>query len=188
MPLRRFAVLAAATLLCLPVLRAQDANWSSQGLDALAAHASFHTDFTFDQSMLHAASQLMPDEDRPVMAKLQSVNVDSFRFATPGMYDPATLEWLRGAYNDHGWKHMVTKQAHPQPAAAGNVSAPDPVRTDVWVRMDNGNIDGAVVLVANERNVNLITVNGTISPVDLLHLRGHFGIPQFNGNDLSQAK
>jgi hypothetical protein len=25
-------------------------------------------------------------------------------------------------------------------------------------------------------------VNGTLSPLDLLHLRGHFGIPRFSGD------
>jgi len=29
-----------------------------------------------------------------------------------------------------------------------------------------------------------VTVAGNLSPVDLLHLRGHFGIPRFEGSDL----
>jgi hypothetical protein len=44
--------------------------------------------------------------------------------------------------------------------------------------MDHANFAGMVVLVANERNVNLIVIDGMISPIDLLHLRGHFGIPK----------
>jgi hypothetical protein len=58
----------------------------------------------------------------------------------------------------------------------------DPTRTDVFVRMDHANFNGAVVVVANERNVNVIEIDGMISPLDLLHLRGHFGIPKLGGD------
>lgn len=164
-------------------------------MDALAARAVFHTDMTFDQSMLGAASQIMPDEDRPIIAKLRSISVHTFRYSAPGMYDPAALEAVRAQYRDGGWTHLVTKQTHP-PAEAVSSAAPDaseattvppvkpfdPTRTDVWVRMDHSNFDEAVLLVANERNVNLIVIDGMISPMDLLHLRGHFGIPKFDGN------
>jgi hypothetical protein len=33
--------------------------------------------------------------------------------------------------------------------------------------------------------VTLVTVAGNLSPVDLLHLRGHFGIPRFDGDGVS---
>jgi hypothetical protein len=45
--------------------------------------------------------------------------------------------------------------------------------------MDHGNFDGVVLMVANERTVNLVVIDGVISPLDLMHLRGHFGIPRF---------
>jgi hypothetical protein len=41
-----------------------------------------------------------------------------------------------------------------------------------------------VLLVAGEKNLNLVAINGELSPLDLLHLRGHFGIPKFSGDDL----
>ena len=88
---------------------------------------------------------------------------------------------------------MVTKQTHPpaqspvgattDASGAPIASAPargfDPTRTDVWARMDHGNFDGVVLMVANERTVNLVVIDGVISPLDLMHLRGHFGIPRF---------
>jgi hypothetical protein len=33
----------------------------------------------------------------------------------------------------------------------------------------------------------LATVAGNLSPVDLLHLRGHFGIPRFEGDELKDT-
>jgi hypothetical protein len=174
---------------------AQGAPLAPQGLDGLAARATLHSDLTFDESMLHAASQIMPDEDRPIIAKLHSITVHNFKYSAVG-YDPAALEAVRAQYAGHGWSHLVAKQTHPpaQPAvsaAAGTtpaapMAAPlkpfDPTRTDVWVRMDHGNFDGMVVLVANTRTVNVVVIDGMISPLDLLHLRGILGIPKFGGD------
>jgi len=198
---RRLAILAFTVLLgaafCTSMIRAQQGPLVPQGMDALAARATFHSDMTFDESMLRAASQIMPDEDRPIIAKLHSITVHNFRYSATGMYDPAALDAVRGQYRDGGWTHLVTKQTHPPaqavastmtdadgtpiagaPIAGAPMKSFDPTRTDVWVRMDHANFAGMVLLVANERNVNLIVIDGMISPIDLLHLRGHFGIPK----------
>jgi hypothetical protein len=197
MSYRRLAILASTALLgaafSAPLLPAQEAPLAPRGMDALAARATFHTDMTFDESMLQAASQIMPDEDRPIIAKLRSITVHTFRYSAPGLYDAAALEAVRAQYRDGGWTHLVTKQTHPPAQTvssattdASGMAVPakpfDPTQTDVWVRMDHTNFNGAVVLVANQRNVNLIVIDGMISPVDLLHLRGHFGIPKFGGD------
>ncbi len=154
---RSFAILASTVLLgaafSTSMMRAQEGPPTPRGMDALAASATLHTDLKFDESMLRAASQIMPDEDKPIIAKLRSITVHQFRYSAAGMYDPAAP-----------------------------VKPFDPTRTDVWVRMDHANFDGMVVLVANERNVNLIVIDGMISATDLLHLRGHFGIPRFGGD------
>ncbi|MGB9029114.1 MAG: hypothetical protein WCC27_03255 [Acidobacteriaceae bacterium] len=192
MSYRGIGAFAAAVLMSTQLVRAQEAPLAPQGLDALGARATLHSDFTFDESMLHAASQIMADEDRPIIAKLRSITVHNFRYTAAG-YDPAALEAVRAQYSGHGWNHLVAKQTHPPTAStaaavgpAPPVAAParpfDPTRTDVWVRMDHGNFDGMVVLVANERNVNVIVIDGMISPLDLLHLRGVLGIPKFGGD------
>jgi hypothetical protein len=197
MPLPRLALLAVAASLCVPFACGQDTNWVPQGMDALAVHATFHTDFTFDKTMLSAMSQTLPDDERRIVAQLRSITVHNFRFSAPGLYDPAALDAVRVQYGQHGWNHLVTKQGVPHPAAAtaGTAAgapsvtpAANPTRTDVWVRTAHGDVEGVVLLVANQRNVNLVTVDGTISPLELLHLRGHFGIPRFSGDDFEDAK
>jgi hypothetical protein len=47
---------------------------------------------------------------------------------------------------------------------------------------------GAVVLAETPQSLTLVTVAGNLSPVDLLHLRGHFGIPRFDGDELHDSK
>jgi hypothetical protein len=192
------ALLAAASLLSSPLLRAQENPLTVQGMDALAARATFHTDMTFDQSMLHVASQIMPDDERPIIAKLRSITLHEFRYSAPGVYDPAALDAVRAQFDGNGWTHVITKQGQPKAiistdpqtglTVAHTDPTSDPPRTDVWVRSDHGNFDGAVVLVANQKNVNVIVIDGMISPLDLLHLRGHFGIPRFGGDGMDQSR
>lgn len=195
-------MLAVAVSFLTPMARAENSiPVTPQELAALGTNATFHTDMTFDESMLQAASQVMPDEDRPIIARLRSISVHTFRYSAPGLYDPAALQAVRAQFYGDGWNHLVTRQSHPpaQPVssapmdASGAPVAPearpwDPTRTDVWMRMKGSNVDGVVLLVANEKNVNLIVIDGMISPLDLLHLRGHFGIPRFHGDELDEDK
>jgi hypothetical protein len=150
-------------------------------MEALAHHASFHTDFTFDKSMLEMANNFMGDDDtRRIVANLRGITVHSYRYPAPGLYDPAALDAVRAQYHQRGWKHLVTSQSY--------VATPDQARTDVWIRFEHANVEGMVVLVASPKNLNLVAINGTLSPLDLLHLRGHFGIPRFSGDDFVEQK
>jgi hypothetical protein len=183
MPNLRVAVFAAVVALGVAGAQAQDGSGPAPSkmagaMDALAAQATFHTDFTFDQSMLHAMSQTLPDEDKPIVAKLHSITVHSFRYSAPGEYDPAALDAVRALYKTGGWEHV----GGHNPGAKKTGAPLDPTRTDVWVRTSGENLAGAVVLVANEKNINLVYIDGVISPLDLLHLRGHFGIPKYQND------
>ena len=172
---RYFAPLALAVLLVAPLAsRAQtvypDDNWIPQGMDTLGRHASFHTDFTFDKQMLGLVGGISGDEDtKRIIAKLRGISVHVYRYPEPGLYDPGALDAVRMQYRDRGWKHLVTRQS--------NAAAVQPGRTDLWIRFDHDNVQGMVLLLQNPTNLDLIAVNGTLSPLDLMHLRGHFGIP-----------
>ncbi len=186
---RLASVLLAGAFLLTPMMPAQtaslpDDSWIPQGMEALGHHASFHTDLTFDKSMLDMANNFVGDDTtRPIIAKLRGISVHTYRYPQPGLYDPSILDSVRAQYHDRGWEHMVTSQSHVA-LRPGQV----PGRTDVWVRFTRGNVEGMVLLVASQTNVNLVAVNGTLSPLDLLHLRGHFGIPRFSGDELEPQK
>ncbi len=175
-PTLSIAIACLAALLLPAQLRAQDDSWIPHNMDAVSRHASFRTDFTFDRTMLALANNFIEDEDtRRVVAKLNGISVHCYKFSVPGLYDPGSLEAVRQQYRDRGWKHLVTSQ-----------SMHDPGRTDVWIRFEHANVEGAVVMLASPTNINLIAINGTLSPLDLLHLRGHFGIPRFPGDHLTE--
>lgn len=196
--LYRFATLSLLVLLAMDPLPGQaqsqaaqqvdatrqsypDDTWIPMGMDALGRRAAFHTDFTFDKSMLEMANNLVgDDESARIVAKLRGISVHSYKFSAPGLYDPGALDAVRAQYHDRGWKHLVTSQSY--------VATPSQARTDVWVRFEHANVEGMVLLVANQTTLNLVAINGTLSPLDLLHLRGKFGIPRFSGDDLVEQK
>jgi hypothetical protein len=153
------------------------ANWVPPGFEALAQRAAFHTDFTFDRSMLQVAGYFIGDADqdtRNAIAKLNSISVHSYHYAAPGLYDPAALDLIRRQYEAAGWRHLVAAHGKGDPFNAG--------QTDLWINFAHMDVTGMMVLVSGAKDLNLIALNGDLSTVDLLHLRGHFGIPRFSGD------
>lgn len=153
-----------------------DDNWVPNALYALGTNASFHTDFTLDRQMLRGlANGFYGDQDgQRIVAGLRSISLHIYHYPEPDMYDPAALNAVRRAYDARGWTHLVIAQNH--------IENPEAARTDLWINFRNTNVEGMTVLVQNPSTLDLIVINGTLSPLDLLHLRGHFGIPRFPGD------
>jgi hypothetical protein len=149
-------------------------------MGALARTAAFHTDFTFDRSMLQLAGGLWQGSGDPgfaaAMSRLDGISVHSYHYAAPGMYDPRLLEAVRRQYTAMGWQHLVTSHSASVDGA-----------TDLWISFHNMRATGAVVLFQSPTNLNLIAFSGNLSPLDMLHLRGHFGIPRFPGDHFVPA-
>ncbi len=93
------------------------------------------------------------------------------------MYDPELLGSVRQQYHAAGWKHMVS--THDKNGGSG--------ATDLWIRSENNVIRNIAVLFAGQTQLNFIAVSGSISPIDLLHLAGHFGIPKIQGGAVVPA-
>lgn len=157
-------------------------DWAPPALAALSTQAAVKNSFTLDRNLLGAAASLLPDSDAPTrqaIGHLDGISVHMLRFGDSGVPDEGAVDAIRQAYHLRGWKHVVTTTDRDGPMKNGT--------TDVWVVMDGVNLRGAVVLAETPKSVTLVTVKGDLSPVDLLHLRGHFGIPRFDGDDLGGA-
>lgn len=154
-------------------------------MDNLGSQAVSKSSFSFDRSMLAAAVGLMggsmDDATRHAVANLEGLSVRMLRFNPDAPADPAQVDAIRQAYHLRGWKHVITTTAPIRDPISGG-----PVQdgtTDVWIVIDGANIRGAVILVDSPQSLTLATIAGNLSPEDLLHLRGHFGIPKFEGNN-----
>jgi len=158
-------------------------EWVPPALAQLSSQAAVKSSFTLDRDMLNVAAGLMQDQDtevRQAVNKLDGVSVHMLRFGAEGVADPAMVDAIREAYHLRGWKHLVTTNNSGGPVHNGT--------TDVWVVLDGTNWRGAVVLTETPKSLTLVTVAGNLSPVELLHLRGHFGIPRFDGDDLRAGR
>jgi hypothetical protein len=158
-------------------------EWTPDAFAQLSSQATEKSSFTMDHTILTAASSLLPDSEAPAkqaINKLTGVSVHMLHFGPAGVPDELAVNAIRDAYHLRGWKHIVTTTNSGGPVRNGT--------TDVWVVMDGVNFRGAVILAETPRSLTLATVTGNLSPVDLLHLRGHLGIPRFDGDDLQSAK
>lgn len=158
-------------------------EWTPPALDELSRRAAVKSSFTLDRNLLGAAAAILPDsdvEDRQTIRKLDGVSVHTMRFPDTGIPDENAVESIRAAYHLRGWKHLVT---------TGRTGGPvhDEI-TDVWVVMDGVNVRGAVILAETPKSLTLVTVAGNLNPIDLLHLRGHFGIPRFDSDGVREMQ
>jgi len=152
-------------------------GWTPPDLAALVESAEVKNSFVFDRTMLSAAAALIPDSEadaRRSIRKLDGIGVHLYRFRDEGMIDPALVDRVRQAYHAHGWEHMVT------PSEKDVLSRG--TKTDLWLVVDGITVRGGTLLVVTPRSVSLVTFAGDLNPIDLMHLRGHFGIPRFSGD------
>jgi hypothetical protein len=157
-------------------------EWTPPALTQLSTQAASKSSFTLDRSMLTAAAGIYGDMDadtKQAINKLDGLSVHVLRFNNEAGEDPVLVDEIRDAYHLRGWKHVIS---------AGDGGTVHDSATDVWVVMEGANFRGAVVLVDSPKSLTLATVAGNLSPVDLLHLRGHFGIPQFDGDKLHREQ
>jgi hypothetical protein len=148
-------------------------NWFPQVIEDFGRNASSRTEFSLDHSMLVLASKVDQDDDslRHIIAGVDGVSVHRFRFQNLGMYDPRLLNAVREEYHRAGWRRI----------AGGHNKNGFPGETDLWVHLQNNTIRNIDVLFAGRDQVNFVAVSGSISPIDLMHLAGHFGIPRMQG-------
>lgn len=151
----------------------QPHEWIPQGVEALRQSASSKTEFTLDHSMLVFASKLDPDNEdlRRVIAGVSGLSVHSYHFPGPWMYDTGALSSVKEEYHAAGWKQLMNNQE----------KGGGPGVSDLWIRFENNAISNVAILLARSNEVTFILVSGSISPLDLSHLGGHFGIPKIEG-------
>ena len=151
----------------------QQREWIPQGIEALRQSASSKTEFTLDHSMLVFASKLDPDNEdlRRVIAGVSGVSVHRYHFPGGWMYDPAALSSVKEEYHAAGWKQLMNNREKDG----------GPGVSDLWIRLENNAVSNVAILLARSNEINFIVVSGSISPLDLSHLGGHFGIPKIEG-------
>lgn len=144
-----------------------------QGVEALRESAVSKTEFSLDHSMLVLASKLDSGNDDllRVIAGVSGISIHRYRFPDSWTYHPESLRSVEDEYHTAGWMQLVNK--HNKDGL--------PSATDLWIHWQNEAISNVVILLARPNEVTFVEVAGSISPLDLSHLGGHFGIPKLEG-------
>ena len=159
-----------------PVVMAQSPYPPPPQAFATVVHqAPQQSGFTLDRSMLAAADGFLngssPD-GRRIAAGLNSITFTTFHYRDFADYDGNAFGSLSAAYEAAGFRHMVN----------ANATSRAPMLTDLWLRTQGSMVTNVVVLTRGDRNMNAISVDCNLRPLDLLHLSGPFGIPQVDAS------
>ena len=150
----------------------EEREWVPQGIAELGQSAASKTEFKIDHSMLVLATKLDRDNEdlRRVIAGVNGISVHSFHYPAAVSIDPLVMNSIMQQYREAGFQHLVSKRR----GESGQT-------TELWLRMEGSAIRDVAVLWMGARDMNFVTVSGSITPLDLLHLSGHFGIPKMDG-------
>ena len=145
-----------------------------QAFGSIVRQPPQESSFTLDRSMLGATDAFFngnPD-GRRIAAGLNSITFTNFHYRDFASYDGSAFGALNAAYEAAGFHHLVN----------ANANSRAPMLTDLWLRTNGTMVTNVVVLTRGDRNMNAISVDCNLRPLDLLHLSGHFGIPQVDAN------
>jgi hypothetical protein len=146
-------------------------------IDKLAAKASESVVVSLDGPLLQLASRFLSEKDpdeahvKKLVAGLKGIYVKSFEFDDRDQYKEADVEELRTQLKAPGWSCIVS--AH---------SKRDGDNSDIYLKTEAGQIAGLAIIVAEPRELTIISLVGTIHPEDIRDLGGHFGIPRIDVN------
>lgn len=140
--------------------------------DKLADKASETVDVTLDGQMLQMASRFLSNKDpeeakvKDMVGKLKGIYVRAFEFDKEGEYTQADLDFIRNQLKGPGWQRMVSVRS-----SKGGENA------EIFLRMENNNPAGLIVLAAEPKELTVVNIVGPIDLEQLSELGGHFGIP-----------
>jgi hypothetical protein len=164
--------IAFITCIALAPLGAQELKIPAS-LDRLAEKASEVVDVTMDANLLQLASRFLSDKNtddaqvKKVIGGLKGVYVKSFEFEKTGEYQDSDIEPLRMQLRAPAWSRIV-----------GVRSRKSGENAEVYVKTENGKIDGLAILATEPKELTIVSIEGSISPEQLSELGGHFGIPK----------
>jgi hypothetical protein len=152
-------------------LESPEGEWVPEGVAVLGRRASSRMEFRLDHTILALASKIDSGnpEFRRAIAGLNGVSFRSFHFAEGNPPDGAVMETIGREYQDAGWLHAMSKHAN---SAGGS--------TDLWIRVQELAIREVAVMLVRGHQVDIVSASGMLSPLELLHLSGHFGIPKMD--------
>jgi hypothetical protein len=168
--------------------RAQDQLPAPSPIEkTLAERATHVTEVTLDKNMLAFAAKFMDkdkdDDDKDDQAvkdmirNLKGVYVRDYEFDKDHSYTAEELEGLRKYFEGSNWSPMVHERTKGIPEG-----------TDVYLKLEDGKVQGLFVLDAEARELSLVLILGPVDIDKISSMSGNFGIPKSAGKALKKAE
>jgi hypothetical protein len=166
--------LAFALLALVPSLSAQEIKLSV--FDRLKDKCSDMTDVHLNKNLIDLAKGFLSGNNDTDIAKLKTVVdglngivVKSCEFDKDGMYTDADVKQLISELSGPGWNLIISSTENH----GKDISR-------IWVKAGgNGEIGGLHILSAEQKELSVVVIDGTIRPEDL-HLLEGLGVPEIN--------
>jgi hypothetical protein len=177
--MKKFAI---PVLLAVLPLAAQEIKMPVN-LDKLAAKASEVVDISLDGPLLQLAGRFLSDKDpdeahvKRLVGGLKGIYVKSFEFEDRNEYKDSDVEELRTQLKAPGWARIVNTR-----------SKRNGDNSEIYLKTDAGQISGLAIIVAEPRELTIVSIVGPIRPEDIRDLGGHFGIPKLDENPARKDK
>ena len=158
-------LMVAAWMLVAGTCLAQQIDLKS--LDKFAALAKSKTEITMDEAMLKSAAGFLSDSNKEEAAAKKSTKdlkgffLRAYEFPQKGMFKLEDLKPLLDQLKGPGWTSFLRAQE-------------DDEQTEIWMHRTNGQMDGFLLIAAEDQEVVVMNALGVANLSDLAAL-GEFG-------------
>lgn len=150
-------------------------------IDRLSPRADSTVDVNVDGTLIKLGMALLSDDDpeekaiKELVLSLRGVYVRRLEFKTGSRYAEGDLADIRAQLKSPGWSRLV--------GISGGIDDLEIEDAEVFVAMENGRVEGMVVIAAEPRSLTIANVVGAIDLEKLKRLGGSLGIPEIRIKD-----
>jgi hypothetical protein len=112
-----------------------------------------------------------------MIRNLKGVYVRDYEFDKDHSYTSEELEGLRKYFEGSNWSPMVHERTKGVPEG-----------TDIYLKLEDGKVQGLFVLDAEEKELSLVLILGPVDIDKISELGGTFGIPKSAGKAIKRAE
>lgn len=155
---------------------AQGPKLRIDSLDRLEDTAAKVVDISLDEKLMGMAAKILskaetndPDAQKvaKVIAGIKEIHIRSYEFDAPGAYTQADVESIRSQLKSPGWDRLV-----------GVRNKRDGKNAEVYVLTQGQQVLGVAILVAEEKELTVVNIVGSVDVERLSELDGDLGIPR----------
>ena len=171
--MKKLIIFAALSL----PLAAQE-GFDFKTLDKLGANSKNTVNVTLEGDMLKMAAGFLSGKDnadfKSLVDGLKGIYIRTWEFRRKGLYNEADLAPFRAWLKLSKWNRIVESREEDQ------------ISEVYLLPQTGGKLGGVAIIAAEEKQVTVVYLNGTLNPEDIAKLSGNMGIPSLENFKLPE--